>query len=91
MDNSDFSSGAGTQKNQDEFRNDKNMDSLMKELFEIAQGETTDRSIPDVYNRMLDKVRVQMVTKDGNSERLAGDPAYRHARYGSCIPCCAAR
>lgn len=29
MDNSDFSSGAGTQKNQDEFRNDKNMDSLM--------------------------------------------------------------
>ena len=74
MDNSDFSSGAGTQKNQDEFRNDKNMDSLMKELFEIAQGETTDRSIPDVYNRMLDKVRVQMVTKDGNSERLAEVP-----------------
>ena len=74
MDNSDFSSGAGMQKRQDESKNDKNMDSLMKELFEIAQGETTDRSIPDVYNRMLDKVRVQMVTKDGNSERLAEVP-----------------
>lgn len=38
MDNSDFSSGAGMQKRQDESKNDKNMDSLMKELFEIAQG-----------------------------------------------------
>lgn len=74
MSNSDFSSGAGAQRSQGEFRDDRNMDSIMKELFEIAKGEMTDRSIPDVYNRMLNKVRVQMVTRDGNAERLAEVP-----------------
>ncbi len=77
MDNSDFSSGA--QKSQDEFRNDKSTDSFMKELLEIAQGSPQempggDRDVPDVYNRMLEKVRIQMVARSANADRLSEVP-----------------